>query len=80
MLRLKLQYFGHLMGRADSWENNPTLGTKEGKRRGLQQVKRVDSIIVHEFEQTSETAEGSGAWCAADHGIAELDMTATEQS
>ena len=75
MLRLKFQYFGHLMGRADSWENNPTLGTKQGKRRWLQQVKQVDSIIVHESEQTSEVVEGSGARCAADHGVAELDMT-----
>ena len=45
MLKLKFQYFGHLMGRADSLEKTLMLGKIEGKRRrGLQTIRRLDSI------------------------------------
>ena len=46
MLKLKLQYFGHLMGRVDSLEKNLMLGkTESRKRRGLQRMRWVDGII-----------------------------------
>ena len=45
MLKLKLQYFGHLMGRADSSENTPMLGKTEGRRRrGRQRMRWLDGI------------------------------------
>ena len=46
MLKLKLQYFGHLMGRTDSWEKTLMLGKIEGRRRrGQQRMRRLDGII-----------------------------------
>ena len=44
MLKLKLQYFGHLMGRADSFEKTVMLGKIESKRRGRQRMRRLDGI------------------------------------
>ena len=45
MLKLKLQYFGHLMQRTDSFENNLMLGkTEGGRRRGKQRMRRLDGI------------------------------------
>ena len=44
MLKLKLQYFGHLMGRSDSLENTLTLGKVEGRRRGQQRMRWLDGI------------------------------------
>ena len=44
MLRLKLQYFGHLMGRADSFEKTWMLGKIEGRRRGQQRMRWLDGI------------------------------------
>ena len=44
MLKLKLQYFGHLMRRADSFENTLTLGKIEGRRRGRQRMRWLDDI------------------------------------
>ena len=52
MLRLKLQYFGHLMRRTDSLEKSLVLGKIEGKRRGQQRMNWLDGITDrHEFEQ-----------------------------
>ena len=52
MLKLKLQYFGHLMGRADSLEKMLMLGKIEGKkRRGWQRVVKLHHLNGHEFEQ-----------------------------
>ena len=45
MLKLKLQYFGHLMGRADSFEKTLMLGKVEGRRRGRQKMRWLDGII-----------------------------------
>ena len=51
MLKLKLQYFGHLMRRADSFEKTLMLGKIEGgRRRGPQRMRWLDNIYVHEFE------------------------------
>ena len=44
MLKLKLQYFGHLMQRADSFEKTPMLGKIEGRRRGLQRLRWLDGV------------------------------------
>ena len=79
MLKLKLQYFGHLMQRTDSFEKTLMLGKTEGrKRRGRQRMRWLDGITRlggHEFEQTPGAGDDREAWRAAVHGVAELDMT-----
>ena len=71
MLKLKLQYFGHLMRRADSLKKTLMLGKIEGKRRrGLQKmVGWYHRFNEHEFEQTLGDSEGQGSWRAAVHGV-----------
>ena len=62
MLKLKLQYFGHLMQRADSSEKTLILGKIEGKRRrGQQRMRWLDGTLIqwHEFEQTLGDSEGN---------------------
>ena len=64
MLKLKLQYFGHLMRRTNSLEKTLTLGKTEGRRRrGLQKVKWLDGITDnrHEFEQALGVGDGQGS-------------------
>ena len=77
MLKLKLQYFGHLMRRADSLENNSMLGKIEGKRRrGLQRMRWIDSItnsMDMNLSKFREIVKDREALCAAGHK--ELDMT-----
>ena len=72
-LKLKLQYFGHLMQRTDSLEKTMMLGKIEGRsRRGRQRMRWLNDIITsmmmssHEIEQTLEYREGRGsqAWCS----------------
>ena len=79
MLKLKLQYFGHLMRKADPLENTLMLGKVEGKRRrGPQRRRWLNSIndSVHmNRSQLQETVKDRGAWRAAVPGIAELDTT-----
>ena len=74
MLKLKFQYFGQLMQRADPLENTLVLGRIEGKgRRGLQRMRWLDSIndSVHmNMSQLQEMVTNRGAWHAAVHGIA----------
>ena len=72
MLKLKLQYFGHLMQRADSLEKNLRLGKVEGKRRrGWHRIKWLDSITKSmdmNLSKLQETVEDRGSWQAALHG------------
>ena len=70
----KLQYFGHLMRRAESLEKTLVLGKVEGKRRRRQQkIIWLDSIIGSmdmKLRKLQEVVEDRGAWRAAGHGVA----------
>ena len=80
MLKLKLQYFGHLIWRIDSLEKTLILEkTEGGRRRGLQRMRRLDGITDkdgHEFEQALgiDHGQGSLAYCSP-WGRKELDTT-----
>ena len=80
MLKLKLQYFGHLMRRTDSLENTLMLRKTEGRRRrGRQRMRQLDGItdlMDTEFEQAPGVGDGQGSLvCCSPWGHKQSDMT-----
>ena len=83
MLKMKLQYFGHLMWRADSFEKTLMLGKIEGRRRrGRQRMRGLDGItdsMDMSLSRLQEKVKDRKAWCTSVHGVSKSNDWATEQ-